>query len=279
MGNLKCPVYLVDCELTDPVSVDLAIQKVKPDRIFHLAAQSDVALSWKAPGLTLDSNVQATVNLLEAASKHAPGARILLAGSSEEYGYVAPEECPITEDQPLRPMSPYAVSKVATDFLGQVYFRSYHMHIVITRAFNHTGPRRGQEFVTSSFAKQLAMIYLRQQPPVIHVGNLESFRDWTDVRDTVKAYWLALDKCEPGTPYNIASGHAYKIRDMLNFLLDVSNVRPEIVQDPNRMRPADVPLLLGDATKLENATGWKPTILFMKTLRDLFDYWVERLSK
>lgn len=186
------------------------------------------------------------------------------------------DEVPIKESNPLRPLSPYGVSKVAMDFLGYQYFKSYGMKIIRTRGFNHTGPRRGDVFAESSFAKQIAEIEKGKKEPVIMVGNLEAERDYTDVRDMVKGYLLAAEKGEPGEVYNICSGKAVKIKKVLDILLSFSKIKVEIKQDPARMRPSDVPILLGDSTKFRRKTGWKNTIPFEKTMEDLLNYWREK---
>jgi len=273
LDNLHSPVELIDCELTDYRSVENAIMESRPDRIFHLAAQSYVPQSWDAPEHTLDNNIQSTLNILEAILHCDPSIRLQVAGSSEEYGIVLPHECPITEEQPLRPLSPYGVSKVACDLLSRQYAKSYDLHVVVTRAFNHTGPRRGEVFATSNFAKQIAEIEAGKCNPYIQVGNLNARRDWTDVRDIVRAYWLALDCCDSGSVYNIASGSAVTIGDMLNQLLLLSTADIKITHDPSRMRPSDVPLLLGDSTAFSALTGWTPSIPFSQTLADLLNYW------
>jgi GDP-4-dehydro-6-deoxy-D-mannose reductase len=190
---------------------------------------------------------------------------------------VYPEETPITENNPLRPLSPYAVSKVAQDTLAYQYFMSYGTPVIRTRGFNHTGPRRGDVFVTSNFALQIALIEAGKQEPVIMVGNLDAKRDFTDVRDTVRAYWLTLEHGEPGEVYNIASGKAWRIGEVLDMLLSHSSVEIEVQEDPERLRPSDVPLLLGDNSRLREATRWKPEIPFEQTTRDLLDYWRERV--
>ena len=189
---------------------------------------------------------------------------------------VYPDEVPIRETNPLRPLSPYAVSKVTQDMLGYQYWMSWKMDVVRTRGFNHEGPRRGPVFVASDFAKQIADIEKDRRPPVIRVGNLDARRDFTDVRDVVRAYWLALEKAEPGEVYNICSGKDWTIRAMLDHLLTLTKVKVKVEQDPARMRPSDVPVLLGDASKFQKATGWEPTIPFEKTLSDLLEYWRAR---
>ncbi|MEJ8545139.1 GDP-mannose 4,6-dehydratase [Brevibacillus borstelensis] len=275
--DIQGQVDLVECELKDPRSVDEIIKTIKPDYIFHLAAQSFVPTSWNAPAETLIVNQIGQVNLFEAVLKHCPDCTIQIACSSEEYGQVYPHEVPITEDNPLRPLSPYAVSKVGQDYLGYQYHQSYGLKVIRTRTFNHTGPRRGESFVTSNFAKQIASIEKGLQPPVLYVGNLQAKRDFTDVRDVVKAYWLAVEKGVPGEVYNIASGVTYTIEEMLNKLLKLSSAEIEIQQDPSRMRPSDVEILLGNYDKFHQQTGWKPEIPFDQTLQDLLDYWRARV--
>ena len=245
-------------------------------RSFHLAAQSFVPTSWIAPTESLTTNVLAQVNLFEAVRHMRLPCRIQLACSSEEYGMVFPDEVPIRETNPLRPLSPYAVSKVAQDMLGYQYWMSFKVDSVRTRGFNHEGPRRGPVFVASDFAKQIADIERGRRAAVLYVGNLEAQRDFTDVRDMVKAYWLALEKCEPGEAYNICSGKAWRIRELLDHLLSLSKTKIEVREDPARLRPSDVPILLGDNTKFVNRTGWRPTIPFEQTLADMLEYWRSR---
>lgn len=270
-------VTLLHCELTDAGAVEKLISAVQPDRIFHLAAQSFVQSSFDEPASTIDINVRSQLNLLEAVRRHDVATRIQIAGSSEEYGLVLPDEVPMKETNPLRPLSPYAVSKVAQDKLAWQYFKSYGMHVVVTRGFNHTGPRRGTIFVTSSFARQIAEIEAGLHEPVLMVGDLTSKRDWTDVRDMVRAYWLSLEKCEPGEAYNVGSGHTWSIREMLDILLSSSSVKVTTREDPARLRPSDVPILWADVSKFRTATGWEPKITFEKTLADLLQYWRERV--
>jgi len=269
-------INLYECDLRDASSVKTLLADIQPERIFHLAAQSYVPSSWNSPGETITTNVIGQLNIFEAMRETNSTASIQIAGSSEEYGLVHPEEAPITEENPLRPLSPYAVSKVAQDMLAYQYFQSYGLKVVRTRAFNHTGPRRGDVFVTSNFAKQIAEIEAGQRPPVIHVGDLNPKRDFTDVRDIVRAYWLSLEHCSLGEVYNVASGKAYRIKEVLKILLDNSGQDIEVVEDPERLRPSDVPLLLGDNSRFCKATGWVPEIPFEQTAKDLLDYWRER---
>ena len=273
IGKIENKIKIIETDIRDSYSIKKAIEEVQPDAIFHLAAQSFVHTSFHAPQETLTTNVIGTVNILEALRSSKLDPVIHIAGSSEEYGLVHPDETPIKETNPLRPLSPYAVSKVAQDLLGFQYFRSYGLKIIITRAFNHTGPRRGDVFVTSSFAKQIAEIEKSMKEPVIHVGNLSSQRDFTDVRDVVRAYELAVKNCDYGEVYNICSGKSWIIKDVLDLLLNMSKVRVEIKQDPARMRPSDVEILLGYSTKFHQKPGWEPEIPFEKTMGDLLDYW------
>jgi len=269
-------ITLLECDLRDASSTRETLEQVRPDWIFHLAAQSFVPTSWSAPTESLSTNIIGQVNLFEAMRKIGLTCRIQLACSSEEYGMVLPDELPIRETNPLRPLSPYAVSKVGQDLLGYQYWMSWKLDAVRTRGFNHEGPRRGPVFVASDFAKQIADIEKGRREPVVSVGNLEAKRDFTDVRDMVRAYWLALEKCEPGEVYNICSGKAWRIGDVLDSLLGMTKTSIEVREDPKRLRPSDVPILLGDYSKFHQATGWKPEIPFEQTLRDMLDYWRAR---
>lgn len=271
-------VRLVDCDLRDAAAVRRTLEEVRPDYIFHLAAQSFVPTSWKAPAETFITNVISQLNILEAIKELGlKETRVHVAGSSEEYGMVYEHEVPITEENPLRPLSPYAVSKVAQDLLAYQYHQSYGIYTVRTRAFNHTGPRRGHVFVESDFTRQVALIEKGKKEPVIEVGNLEARRDFTDVRDIVRGYWLSLEKGEPGEVYNLGSGKAITIKELLDLILSFTDVDIEVKQVPERMRPSDVMLLVADYSKFHRATGWKPTIPLERTIEDLLNYWRERV--
>lgn len=277
--HLAGKIELREADLRDYTSIHRVLDEVRPDAIFHLAAQSFVPTSWRAPAETLSTNIIGQTYIFEAVRALQLDPTIQIAGSSEEYGLVLPDEVPIKETNPLRPLSPYAVSKVAQDLLAYQYFESYGLKTVRTRGFNHTGPRRGDVFVTSNFAKQIASIEAELQEPVIRVGNLESVRDFTDVRDTVRAYWLAVEKGRPGEVYNIASGREITIRQLLDKLVELSRTRVEVEIDPDRLRPSDVEVLIGDASKFHADTGWEPTIPLEQTLEDLLDFWRERVGK
>ena len=279
IDHLRDRVQLVDCDLRDLSSVQHLVEQAAPDYIVHLAAQSFVAASWQTPAETLYTNSVSQVNLLEAIRpRRAQAPRFIAVGSSEEYGLVHEDELPIRETNPLRPLSPYAVSKVTQDLMGYQYYQSYGMPIVRTRAFNHEGPRRGDVFVTSNFAKQIAEIEAGRRAPVIRVGNLKARRDYTDVRDVVRGYWRLLEAGEPGEVYNLASGRAWAIEDVLNFMLERAKVRDiRVEQDPSRLRPSDVPVLVGDASRIERGVGWKAEIPFEQTLGDTLEYWRRRI--
>ena len=269
---------IFECDLRDASSVRRMIKKIKPEKIFHLAAQSFVPSSWSAPSECISTNVIGQINIFDAVRESGIDPWIQIACSSEEYGMVHPDEVPIKETNPLRPLSPYAVSKVGQDYLGYQYYKSYGLKIVRTRGFNHTGPRRGDVFVCSNFAKQIVEIENQKREPVIHVGNLDAKRDFTDVRDMVKGYWISLNgNCQPGDVYNICSGQCWNISDVLKKLLERTESKIEIREDPSRLRPSDVPILLGDNTKFTYSTGWKPEIPFDKTLDDILDYWRKRI--
>jgi GDP-4-dehydro-6-deoxy-D-mannose reductase len=277
IDHLGGKIHLREAELRDYSSLHSLLDEVRPEYIFHLAAQSFVPSSWRAPAETLGTNVTGQTNLFEAVRYLGLDPVIQIACSSEEYGLVYPHETPIKEDNPLRPLSPYAVSKVAQDFMGYQYFQSYGMKVVRTRAFNHTGPRRGDVFVTSNFAKQVASIEAGLSEPVIRVGNLDAIRDFTDVRDMVRAYWLAVEKGRPGEVYNIATGSGITIRELLDRLVAMAECEVTVETDPERLRPSDVEILIGDSSKFRGDTGWEPRIPFEQTLRDVLDYWRHQL--
>lgn len=276
--HIKDKIDIHECDIRDASSVRDVLAKVSPDRIFHLAAQSFVPTSWNAPAETLNTNIIGELNIFESLRQLNLNPLIQIACSSEEYGMVYKDEVPIKETNPLRPLSPYGVSKVGQDLLGYQYYMSYKLNIIRTRGFNHTGPRRGEPFATSNFASQIAKIEKGEQDPIIHVGNLDAIRDFTDVRDMVKAYWLALDKCLPGEVYNICSGKGHTLKEVLDILLKDSKAKIKIQQDPDRMRPSDVPVLIGDNTKFVKQTGWHQEIHFEKTLEDLLNYWRKKIS-
>ncbi len=270
---------LMEMELDDARSISSAINSARPDMVFHLAAQSFVPTSFQSPHYTLKVNILGTLTLLESLREWSRGASpmIQIAGSSEEYGLVYQEECPIVETQALRPLSPYGVSKVACDLLGAQYARSYGMQIVRTRAFNHEGARRGKEFVTSNFAYQAVLAAARKLSE-LKVGNLDAVRDFSHVKDVVRAYWLALEKGEPGEVYNICSGKGTTIHQVIDILSCIVGRQLPFSLDRQRLRPSDVPYLVGDCTKFRQQTGWEPELTFEDAMRDLVVYWREHLG-
>jgi GDP-4-dehydro-6-deoxy-D-mannose reductase len=273
------PVEAIAADVEDAAAVAEAVGRARPDAILHLAAQSSPQRSWDDPAGTLRTNVMGLLNLLEGARAHGLAPRVLAVGSAEEYGLVDPNLLPLREEAPLRPLTPYAVSKVAQGYLGQQYALSGTVPVVRTRTFHHTGPRRGEGFAESSFARQLAEIEAGRREAVIEVGNLEAVRDFTDVRDVVRAYWLLLQRGRAGEVYNVCSGRGVRMRDLLQGLIDVSGLRVEVRVDPARLRASDVPALVGDPARIRAELGWEPRIPLQQSLRDLLAYWRERVAQ
>jgi GDP-4-dehydro-6-deoxy-D-mannose reductase len=269
---------LLEADLADPQAVDAVVAETRPDAILHLAGQSSPQQSWLDPGGTLRANVLGIVHLIDAARRRGLRPALLVVGSAEEYGQADAREMPLSEDAPLRPGSPYAVSKVAQGLLAVECGGSAGMRVVRTRTFHHTGPGRGEAFAESSFARQVAEIEAGLRPPVIHVGNLEAVRDFTDVRDVVRAYWSLLEKGGAGQVFNVCSGRGRRIRELLDILLGLARVSVEIRVDPDRLRPADVPVLVGDPARLKALTGWEPRIPMETTLEDLLADWRRRVG-
>ncbi len=265
-------------DLRDQEGVRTLVGEVQPDYIFHLAAQSFVPTSFADPWDTLENNIRAELNLLEAVRWSEREMRVLVIGSNEEYGAPKPGELPQTEESPLRPNNPYAVSKVAQDFLGLQYHLAYGLPVVRVRPFNHTGPGQSPRFVVPAFASQIARIETGLQDPVMKVGNLDAARDFTDVSDIVRAYYLAVTQGEPGEVYNLASGRPRSVQGLLEMLLSYSQVDIRIERDPARYRPVDVLVVYGNAEKFRRRTGWKPEIPFEQTLRDTLDYWRRQIE-
>jgi len=267
----------IDCDITDYVSVKKALEIAKPDKIFHLAAESFVSVSWNHPSHFMDVNYKGTVNFLEAIKDLKINPRFLIPGSGEEYGEIFEDELPINENTPLRPVNPYAVTKIAQDLIGYVYFRSYGLNVIRIRTFNHEGPRRDNVFGIPWFAYQIARIEEGIQPPIIKTGHIDDRRNFTHINDVVNAYWIALEKCNPGELYLIGSDENEKIhsyREIIEMLLKMSSVKGiKIEEDPQYVRPTSVPRLIGDTSKFRNLTNWKPKISIDKTLEDTLEYW------
>tara|TARA_R110002110_G_scaffold213678_9_gene427074 strand:+ start:1538 stop:2548 length:1011 start_codon:yes stop_codon:yes gene_type:complete len=277
--NNKDRVFLIYGDLNDYPSLDSAVSEASPDYVFHLAAQSYPQTSFKAPLETLETNILGTAKLLEAIRKSPHKPVIHVCASSEVFGRVPKEYLPINEECTFHPASPYAISKVGTDLIGRYYAEAYDMTIMTTRMFTHTGPRRGDVFAESTFAKQIAMIEAAQLEPVIKVGNLDSLRTWSDVRDAVRAYYMLVTKNpQPGEYYNIGGNFSCTVKEMLNYLIEcstVKNIKVEVEQE--RLRPIDADLQVPDTTKFTNHTGWTPEISFNKTMNDLLNYWRQRI--
>jgi GDP-4-dehydro-6-deoxy-D-mannose reductase len=271
-------VTTLEADIEHAASVDAAFERCEPDAIVHLAAQSSVHQSWLDPEGTLKTNLLGTLHLLEALRQRRLRSRVLLVGSADEYGAVLPGELPLREEHPLRPASPYAVSKVAQGFLGLQYALSSGIDVVRTRTFPHTGPGRGEIFAESSFAKQLVAIERGRRPAVLEVGNLDPVRDFTDVRDVVRAYWALVRRGAPGEVYNVCSGRGISMREVVSKLRACTRVEVEVEVDPNRLRPADIPALVGEPRRLREATGWTPEIPFDRTLQDLLEHWRGRAA-
>jgi GDP-4-dehydro-6-deoxy-D-mannose reductase len=259
--------------LLDRPALEELFQAARPDYVFHLAAQAFVPASWQDPWSTLENNIRGQLNVLLATLSAEPPPHVLVVGSAEEYGLVAPDELPVRETNLLRPYSPYAVSKVAQDMLGYQYHASHNLPVVRVRPFHHIGPGQSPAFVASDFAKQIAEAEAGLRELVMYVGNLEARRDFTDVRDMVRAYYLAVTQGEPGEVYNIGAERSYSIREVLDMLLTFSTVPIRVEQDPGRLRPSDVPELLCDCSRFRARTGWRAQIPLERTLEDTLDYW------
>ncbi len=275
-GGGPADVALVEADLRDAAAVERALRQAAPSRIYHLAAVTVVRASFEAAAETFAVNAAGTLNLLEAARRHAAAARVLVVSSSEVYGR-GPHPGRIDESRPLEPESPYAASKAAADLLGYQYWRGCGLEVIRVRPFHHTGPGQRPEFVWSSFAMQIAQAEAGLWPPVLRVGNLDVARDFTDVRDVARAYALLMDRGAPGDVYNVCSGQANRLRDGLDLLLAQARCPVRVEVDPARLRPNDPPLIIGDPGKLQRATGWAPAIPMSRTLGDLLEWWRSRV--
>lgn len=271
--SIKDNVTIKHLDLNDSEAVSQLISEVKPDHIYHLAAQASPQKSFKSPKDTIVNNISAELNVLEAIRQNQLASRLLTVATGEMYGIVTPSDIPIDESTPLRPVSPYAVSKIAQDYLSLQYYYAYKLDVVRVRPFNHIGPGQQEGYVVADFAKQIVEIEKKKRDSILSVGNLEAKRDFTDVRDMVKAYILAMEKGESGEVYNIGSGVSHKINEVLQLLLKYSTSEVEVKVDPERFRPIDVPEIVCDTKKFHERTGWIPEIPFENTLKDTLDYW------
>ena len=273
-----CTVHALD--IMDKGQILSVVNSIMPDVIYHLAAQSSVAVSWKKPQLTAEVNVIGTINVLEALREaEKKDIRIVLTGSGEEYGYIREGACPLSEDEVLRPGNIYAATKACQGMIGEIYARAYKMDIVMVRAFNHSGPEQADIFVISNFCKQAAEIEIGLKEPVIHVGNLEAMRDFTDVRDVVRAYRLLGEKGKSGQTYNVGRGKAVKISRILEMILEMAEMNIEVRSDPDRMRASDIPIIEPDVSKIYADTGWKAEISMEQTIRDTLNSWRTKLKE
>lgn len=265
-------------DLRNQESLTKSINDFSPDLIFHLAALSSVKLSFENPAETFAINIMGTLNLLEAASRAKPSPRVLLVSSSEIYGQLKPEDIPVKETALLAPVNPYGVSKAAADMLGYQYYKAYGLPVFRVRAFSHSGPRQSTQAVLSDWALQAAKIELGLAIPEIKVGNLDVTRDYTDVRDTVRAYTDIVNKGIPGEAYNVCSGQGYNLRELLTWIASFTSKKTRIIHDPSRNRPVDIPVLIGSPEKVKSGVGWKPNIEFRRTLNDIYGYWLNHLA-
>lgn len=273
MPSLASRVSYLQADLEERQAALDLLATVRPDSIFHLAGQAFVPQSFSDPQATLATNIFAELNILLAMIDLKLDATVLIAGSTEVYGNIRPEDLPVDEDTPFNPVSPYAVSKIAQDMLALQYHLSHQLKTIRARPFNHIGPRQSNRFAASSFAYQIAQIEAGKQEPVLRVGNLSAQRDFTDVRDMAQAYRLAVLHGQPGQAYNIGSGQAVSMQTILDTLLSYSSVPIEVQTDPTRMRPADVPVVVCDASRFRAATGWEPNYTLSQTLADVLDDW------
>jgi GDP-4-dehydro-6-deoxy-D-mannose reductase len=273
ISDLCGRLELYPAELSRLDVMTFILEQAQPDIIFHLAAQPLVSASRRDPWGTLETNIRMQLNVLEGVARVRPECQVLVVGSSEEYGLVSPEDLPMDEDTPLRPLSAYALSKVTQDLMGLQYALTHKLPVIRVRPFNHIGPRQRPGFVAPDLASQIAAAELGLQPAILQVGNLEARRDFSDVRDVVRAYVMLITHGEPGNVYNVGSGESHSIQELLDRLLAMSQVSIKVVQDPQRMRPSDVPEVVCDASRIRDHTGWEPEIPFEQSLQDILDYW------
>lgn len=268
-------VEVRDLDIMDQDAIYNLLTEEHPYYIFHLAAQSSVAYSWKNPSLTIDVNIKGALNVMDAIRRLDYSPRVLIVGSGEEYGHVNPDEVPIKETNLLRPGNIYAATKAAQNMMATIYAEAYGLQLVMTRSFNHIGPRQTSTFVVGDFTSQVVKIEKGLQENTIKVGNLAAKRDFTDVRDVVEGYCALVQSGKSGETYNVGTGHALKIRSILDKIIEISGLDIKVEVDPDKLRPVDVPIIEPDITKITNATGWKPSIPLEQTLKDMLQYWRE----
>lgn len=266
-------IKILDLDILEKESIVKLLRDVMPDYIYHLAAQSSVSVSWKNPQLTIDVNIKGSVNVLEALREVEKKPRVLLIGSGEEYGHVLPNEMPIKEENVLRPGNIYAATKACQNLIGKIYAEAYDIPVMMVRAFNHIGPNQAPLFVVADFCKQVAEIEAGKRDAVLKVGNLSAKRDFTDVRDVVRLYGMLMERGKSGEIYNVGSGHAIEIAEILQMILSKTKKEIKVEKDESKFRPVDVPIIEADVSKVYAATGWKPQIALEQTIQETLDFW------
>lgn len=275
----ELPATVYDLDILQKEKIVTLLFEVRPDYIFHLAAQSSVSVAWNNPQLTIDVNIKGAVNVMDAVRELYYKPRILIIGSGEEYGHIRKGETPIKEDNRLAPGNIYAATKACQNMIGSIYANAYDMELVMVRAFNHIGPQQSPIFVVSDFCKQVAEIEAGMREPVMYVGNLSAMRDFTDVRDVVRAYALLVQNGKKGETYNVGRGKAYAIEEILGKIIAQSSVHIDVKIDPAKLRPVDVPIIEADTGKLREVTGWEPKIPLEKTIEEVLNYWREECKR
>lgn len=269
--STECKIY--DLNILNPQQIEIVLKETNPDVIFHLSAQSSVKLSWENPQLTVDVNIKGSLNVLDTIRKLSINPKVILIGSGEEYGYIKDGECPIKEDNNIRPGNIYAITKATQNMIGTIYAKAYSMDIVMVRAFNHIGAGQSPMFVVSDFCKQIAEIEKGIKEPIIKVGNLSAQRDFTNVRDVVNAYERLAQYGKSGETYNVGFGEGVSIQEILDVALSYAKTDIKVYQDPDKMRPSDVPIIVADTSKIFADTGWKPQISLKDTIQEVLNYW------
>lgn len=272
-------INVIDLDILDYQAINNTLSMLKPDFIFHLAAQSSVSFSWKKPQMTVDINVKGTINILESIKKLELQSRVLLIGSSEEYGEVNTNDNPVSESHTTKPLNIYSATKHMQNILGNIYYRAYHMDILMVRAFNHIGPGQSDQFVVSDFCKQIAEIKLNKRESRILVGNLSAERDFTDVRDIVRGYRMLMLYGESGKTYNIGQGKAISISDLLNCIIKLSNIDIQVEVDLNKFRPVDTPKIESNIELIKKDIGWVPEISLEESILSILEYWIINIQK
>lgn len=268
---------IYDLDILNKEDIVSLLFEIRPDYIFHLAAQSSVGVAWKNPSLTIDINIKGSVNVMDAVRELYYKPRVLLIGSGEEYGHIRENELPIREENRIRPGNIYAATKACQNMIGSIYAQAYDMEVMMVRSFNHIGPTQASIFVVSDFCKQVAEIEKEVRKPIMYVGNLNAKRDFTDVRDVVRAYKLLIESGHPGETYNVGRGSSVSIKEILDMILALSGEKIRVEIDKNKLRPVDIPVIEADISKIRNLTGWEPGISLQQTIIETLEYWRSRV--